>query len=82
MRILWRLFGYVKPYVLQLAVAAVLLAFAGALMAAVVSTAKPLVNDVLLPGVTGQTAQVEQPALPAPASTSSARLASGCRSTA
>ena len=33
MRTLWRLSGYVKPYILQLMLAAVLLAVAGALMA-------------------------------------------------
>jgi subfamily B ATP-binding cassette protein MsbA len=51
MRDLWRLLGYLKPYVGRMTLAAVLLAMSGALMAAVVSTVKPLVNQVLLPGV-------------------------------
>jgi len=55
MRTLWRTFGYVRPYLGQLILGGVLLAISGALMAAVVSTGKPLVNQVLLPGVTGAT---------------------------
>ncbi|HKQ60431.1 MAG TPA: ABC transporter ATP-binding protein [Candidatus Polarisedimenticolaceae bacterium] len=47
MRALWRLLGYVKPYLGRLALAAAMLAISGALMAAVVSTVKPLINRVL-----------------------------------
>ena len=56
MSTLQRLLGYVRPYVAQLAVAALLLGLSGALMGAVVSTIKPLVNDVLLAG-TGAAAE-------------------------
>ena len=52
MSTLQRLLGYVRPYLAQLAVAALLLGLSGALMGAVVSTIKPLVNDVLLSGAT------------------------------
>jgi subfamily B ATP-binding cassette protein MsbA len=52
MSTLRRLVGYVRPYFAQLAVAAFLLGLSGALMGAVVSTIKPLVNDVLLAGST------------------------------
>jgi len=50
MHLLWRLLGYLKPYLSRLAVASVCLGVGGALMAAVIATVKPLVNDVLLPG--------------------------------
>ena len=45
-----RLVGYLRPYLGTMALASTLLAISGALMAAVVSTVKPLVNRVLLPG--------------------------------
>ena len=51
MRILRRLLAYLKPYAVQMVIAAVLLAVGGALMAVVVSTVKPLVNDVLMPTI-------------------------------
>ena len=50
MRDLVRLSRYLKPYLGRMVLAALLLAISGALMAAVVSTMKPLVNHVLLPG--------------------------------
>jgi subfamily B ATP-binding cassette protein MsbA len=48
MRLFWRLLGLLKPYLRRLVAASILLAISGALMAAVISTAKPLVNHVLL----------------------------------
>jgi subfamily B ATP-binding cassette protein MsbA len=48
MRNLWRLLGYLRPYLGQLVLASLLLAVSGALMAVVVSTVKPLVDEVLL----------------------------------
>ena len=51
MRVLWRLMGYLRPYAGRMVAASLLLAVSGALMAAVVSAIKPLVNDVLLGGV-------------------------------
>lgn len=50
MRDLWRLLGYLRPYLGVMALASLLLAISGALMALVVASVKPLVNDVLLPG--------------------------------
>jgi subfamily B ATP-binding cassette protein MsbA len=50
MSVLWRLFGYMRPYLARMALAASLLAVSGALMAAIISTVKPLVNEVLLGG--------------------------------
>ena len=50
MRDLWRLLGYLRPYLGSMVLASLLLAVSGALMALVVSSVKPLVNDVLLPG--------------------------------
>ena len=50
MSVLRRLLSYLRPYVGKLVVASLLLALSGALMAAVVSTMKPLVNHVLLQG--------------------------------
>jgi len=50
MHVLWRLLGYLRPYAARMIAAAVMLAVSGALMAAVVSTVKPLVNQVLLGG--------------------------------
>jgi subfamily B ATP-binding cassette protein MsbA len=44
-----RLLRYVKPYLGQIAAAAVMLAVAGGLMSAVVATVKPLINQVLAP---------------------------------
>ena len=43
-----RLVGYVRPYLGMLLAAFLLLFISGALMGAVVSTIKPLINDVLL----------------------------------
>ena len=51
MRTLVRLGGYLRPYLLRMGLASLLLATAGALMAAVISTAKPLVQRVLLPSL-------------------------------
>jgi len=51
MRDLWRLLGYLRPYLGSMVLASLLLAVSGALMALVVSSVKPLVNDVLIPGV-------------------------------
>jgi subfamily B ATP-binding cassette protein MsbA len=48
MRHFQRLLGYMRPYLLQMIVAAITLALAGAIMAAIVATLKPLVNEVLL----------------------------------
>jgi subfamily B ATP-binding cassette protein MsbA len=56
-----RLLGYLRPYVVGLAVAALLLAFSGALMGVVVSTMKPLVNQVLLQGQAAPPAAEAQP---------------------
>ena len=43
-----RLLGYLRPYIGQMAAAAVMLAVAGAMMTLVVATLKPIVNEVLL----------------------------------
>jgi subfamily B ATP-binding cassette protein MsbA len=43
-----RLIGYMRPYLGQMAAAAVMLAVAGAMMTLVVATLKPIVNEVLL----------------------------------
>jgi subfamily B ATP-binding cassette protein MsbA len=48
MRLFQRLLGYMRPYLLQMVMAAMALALAGAIMAAIVATLKPLVNEVLL----------------------------------
>ncbi|MFQ5671446.1 MAG: ABC transporter ATP-binding protein [Acidobacteriota bacterium] len=48
MRLFVRLLGYVRRYMLQMASAAIMLALAGTLMAVIVASIKPLVNDVLL----------------------------------
>jgi subfamily B ATP-binding cassette protein MsbA len=48
MRLFWRLLGLLKPYFRRLVTASILLAISGALMAAVISAVKPLVNHVLL----------------------------------
>jgi subfamily B ATP-binding cassette protein MsbA len=48
MRELGRLLAYVKPYLGSMLLASLLMGIGGALMAAVVSTAKPLVDGVLL----------------------------------
>jgi subfamily B ATP-binding cassette protein MsbA len=55
MRLLWRLLGYFKPYLAQMAAASILLASAGGLMSAVVAALKPL-TDQVLEGATGSTA--------------------------
>ena len=51
-----RLFGYVRPHLGRMVLAAVLLAIAGALMSVMVGTIKPLVNEVLLPSAPGASA--------------------------
>ena len=48
MRVLARVLGYLRPYAGRLVAATVMLVIAGALMGGVVSTVKPLVNEVLL----------------------------------
>ncbi len=48
MRTLTRLLGYLRPYFGRLVLATLLLAVSGALMGAVVSAVKPLVNEMLL----------------------------------
>jgi subfamily B ATP-binding cassette protein MsbA len=48
MNVLRRLAGYVRPYLGRLVAATLMLVLSGALMGAVVSTVKPLVNNVLL----------------------------------
>jgi len=55
MRTLLRLGGYLRPYLLRMGLAALLLAASGGLMALVISTVKPLVQRVLLPSL-GQAA--------------------------
>jgi len=57
-----RLLGYMRPYLVQIAAAAIMLAFAGALMSMVVATLKPLVNEVLL----AQPAVIEEAGLAEP----------------
>ncbi|MCP3979574.1 MAG: ABC transporter ATP-binding protein [bacterium] len=56
-----RLLGYLKPYLLHMILGATLLSVSGGLMAAVVSTIKPLVNDVLgtAPAAPGDTGMLE-----------------------
>jgi subfamily B ATP-binding cassette protein MsbA len=54
MSTLRRLLGTMKPYMGRMILAATLLAVSGALMGAVVSTVKPLVNRVLVPGFTAE----------------------------
>jgi subfamily B ATP-binding cassette protein MsbA len=46
-----RILRYAKPYLGQMAAAALMLAVAGGLMSAVVATVKPLINQVLMPAV-------------------------------
>lgn len=48
MSVLWRLAGYVRPYLGRMVAATLMLVISGALMGAVVATVKPLVNEVLL----------------------------------
>ncbi len=43
-----RFLGYIKPYLVQMIAAALMMAIAGALMSLVVATLNPLVNEVLL----------------------------------
>ena len=52
-----RLFVYVRPYLGRMALAAVLLGIAGALMSAMIATVKPLVNEVLVPGMAPEAAE-------------------------
>ncbi|HEX5045190.1 MAG TPA: ABC transporter transmembrane domain-containing protein, partial [Candidatus Polarisedimenticolaceae bacterium] len=60
-----RLFGYVRPHLGRMVLAALLLAVAGALMSAMVGTIKPLVNEVLLPSSPATAApQASAPAMP------------------
>lgn len=57
-----RLAGFVRPYAGRIVGAALMLIVSGALMGLVVSTIKPLVNDVLLPdGEQAAAAAVERP---------------------
>jgi ATP-binding cassette, subfamily B, bacterial MsbA len=51
-----RILRYTKPYLGQMAAAALMLAVAGGLMSAVVATVKPLINQVLMPAVAPQAA--------------------------
>ena len=44
MRTMGRLLSYLRPYAARMVAAAIMLAIGGALMAAVISTVKPLVN--------------------------------------
>jgi len=62
MSTLGRLFGYLRPYAGRMVLAAALLAISGALMAVVVSTVKPLVNEVLLPQVGAAQRDAGEPA--------------------
>ena len=48
---LWRLGGFLRPYLRRMILAAVLLAVSGVLMALAVSTTKPIVNEVLMPSI-------------------------------
>ncbi len=56
-----RLLGYLRPYLGELASATLMLLISGALMGAVVSTVKPLVNDVLLGGSDTTAAATQAP---------------------
>ena len=51
MKDLWRLAGFLRPYVGRMVFSAILLAISGVLMAIAVSTTKPIVNEVLMPGI-------------------------------
>ena len=53
MRLFWRLLKYFRPYVGQMVAAVIMLAIAGALMAAVVATLKPLTDQLLIPADAG-----------------------------
>ncbi len=53
MSTLRRLLGYKRPYLARLVVASTMLVISGALMGLVISTVKPLLNDVLLGQRTG-----------------------------
>ena len=48
MSVLWRLLAYTRPYAGRLIAASVMLVLSGALVGAIISTVKPLVNEVLL----------------------------------
>jgi|GEM_PF-3871004 len=61
MRPIVRLLGYLRPYALRMVAATLLLLVAGGMMAAVLATLKPLVNEVLLarpPAVAASPARV------------------------
>ena len=49
MKELYRLVGFLRPYMPRMIGAAVMLAISGILMAVAISTVKPLVNNVFLP---------------------------------
>jgi len=51
MKELWRLGGFLRPYLRRMILSAVLLGVSGVLMALAVSTTKPIVNEVLMPGI-------------------------------
>ena len=59
MSILWRLLAYVRPYAGRLVAASAMLILSGALVGIIVSTVRPLVNEVLL-GPTLEVASVER----------------------
>ena len=61
-----RLLRYTKPYLGQMAAAALMLAVAGALMSAVVATVKPLINQVLAPAAAPQAAALASPDVAGP----------------
>ena len=48
MSVLWRLLSYTRPYAGRLLAASAMLILSGALVGVIVSTVKPLVNEVLL----------------------------------
>lgn len=48
MSALWRLFAYVRPYARRFFLASLMLFVSGALVGVIVSTVKPLINEVLL----------------------------------
>jgi subfamily B ATP-binding cassette protein MsbA len=58
-----RLFGYVRPYLGRMILAAILLGVAGALMSAMIATIKPLMNEVLVPGATPASPDPPPPSL-------------------
>jgi len=58
MSVLWRLLAYTRPYAGRFLAASLMLILSGALVGAIVSTVKPLVNEVLL-GPTPEVPSVE-----------------------